>query len=197
MLHPPDAVRARASIAVVAPPRASQHRVAEARTPNGRRGVLALVETRLELLADAEHELWWRADHTDGERLVRGGWSTVRMLLGSVDGNQWPWTGITLDTESATRWAQVLGTPQKLTLEIGSGNDFWRLGHAHQPPGHPIEMPPGCQWWVTWVWSHQIFTADEAYGVTRQYLTTGLVDAGSWSMEELHETRHRQRPRAI
>lgn len=160
--------------------------------PQTRTGFLALVDPQSEILTDAGFELWWRANHTNDELPVLGGWLTVRMLIGSIDGNQWPWTGITLDTSTTSRWAQVLGTPQKLTLEIGSADEFWRVGHAHRLHGSPIEMPTECQWWVTWIWANQTFTADEAYRIARHYLLTGLVDPGLWTTELLHETKHRK-----
>ncbi len=178
-----------ASMMLAASPEAPPETVAATRPG---RGTLLVLDPQPVDLAEASSELWWRADHTDGELPVCGGWPTVRMLIGSVDGHEWPWTGITLNTPDVYRWVQVLGTAHKMTLEIGDTTNFWRIGHAHQPHGNPVEMPPKCQWWVTWVWANQTFTANEAYTIARRYLSTGLIDSSTCSMETLNETKHRQ-----
>lgn len=140
---------------------------------------------------NAVDSLLWRANHFCGDRLVRGGWPTVRMLLGSIDGDSWPWTGVSLDTGTCYRWIQVLGTPDRMTVEVGSPEQVWRVGWAGRPCGQRVELPLPCQWWVTWVWENQLLTADQAFAVARAYLRTGHLDGVFWSLEILAERRHR------
>ena len=127
------------------------------------------------IVAAQEPELFWVANHTHVVQPVRGGWPTVRMLIGSIDGDQWPWTRIVVDTDDVYRWVQVLGTPESMTVEIGGGDDAFRIGRASTPRGAPVILPLECQWWVPVVWERQIFTADEATLITREYLTSGVL----------------------
>jgi hypothetical protein len=126
-------------------------------------------------VAAQEPELFWVANHTQVVQPVCGGWLTVRMLIGSIDGDQWPWTRILVDADEIYRWVQVLGTPESMTVEIGGEDDAFRIGHARTPRGAPVVLPRECQWWVPIVWEHQSFTADEALLITREYLTNGGV----------------------
>jgi hypothetical protein len=96
-----------------------------------------------------EPQLFWVANHIRVCQPVRGGWPAVRMLIGSVDGDQWPWTRIEMDTEEIYRWVQVLGTPESMTVEIGGGEYAFRIGRAHVSPGAPVVLPLECQWWVS------------------------------------------------
>ena len=145
-----------------------------------------------EVEAGEEAELWWNANHQGVVQPVRGGWLTVRLLIGSVDGVGWPWTAIEYRTDHAYRWIQVLGTPDRMTLEVGGGKSAYRVGRAAQPRGARASMPQECQWWVLAVWDNQTFTADEAYQIARTYLSRGLL-ADKWSLEEILYLRHRLR----
>ena len=141
-------------------------------------------------IAAQEPELFWAANHTQVVQPVRGGWPTVRMLIGSIDGDQWPWTRIEVDTDDIYRWVQVLGTSERMTVEIGGGDDAFRIGRARTPRGAPVVLPFECQWWVPVVWERQIFTADEATRVTREYLTNGWLSC-HFDLELVTSTRNR------
>ncbi len=141
-------------------------------------------------VAAQEPQLFWAANHTQAVQPVRGGWPTVRMLIGSIDGDGWPWTKIEVDTDHIYRWVQVLGTPESMTVEIGGGDDAFRIGRARAPRGAPVVLPRECQWWVPVVWEHQIFTADEAALITREYLTNGGLSR-HFDLELVTSRRHR------
>jgi hypothetical protein len=141
-------------------------------------------------VAAQEPQLFWAANHTRVVQPVRGGWPTVRMLIGSIDGDQWPWTKIELDTDDIYRWVQVLGTPESMTVEIGGGDDAFRVGRARTPRGTPVVLPRECQWWVPIIWEHQTFTADEAIIVTREYLVNGWLSR-HFDLELVTSTRNR------
>lgn len=124
------------------------------------------------------------------KRPVLGGWPSVGLLIGSVDGAGWPWTTIEYRTDQAYRWIQVLGTPDWMTLEVGGGRNVYRGGHAGQQRGARVSMPPECRWWVPVVWENQTFTAGEAYQIARPYLLCGPLP-GACSLEETLYLRHR------
>lgn len=142
--------------------------------------------------ADEEITLWWNANHHYTKQPVRGGWPTVRLLIGSVDGNGWPWTTVEYRTDHAYRWIQVLGTPDRMTLEVGGDGDVYRVGHAGQDRGARVPMPPECQWWVPAIWTTQTLTADEAYQIARPYLACGLLPE-ECSLEEILYRLHRNK----
>jgi hypothetical protein len=123
---------------------------------------------------------------------VRGGWLTVRLLIGSVDGAGWPWTTIENRTDQTCRWIQVLGTPDRLTLEIGGDGYVYRVGHAEQGRGSRVPMPQECQWWVPAIWDNQVLTADQAYQIAKRFLSCGLL-AQACSIEEITYLEHRLR----
>lgn len=141
-------------------------------------------------VAAQEPQLFWDANHTQVVQPVRGGWPTVRMLIGSIDGDQWPWTRIVVDTDDIYRWVQVLGIPESMTIEIGGGDDAFRIGRARSPRGAPVVLPRECQWWVPVVWEHQIFTADEATLIAKEYLTGGVLSR-HFDLELVTSTRNR------
>ena len=126
-------------------------------------------------VAAQEPQLFWAANHTQVVQPVLGGWPTVRLLVGSVDGDQWPWTRIEVDTDDIYRWVQVLGTSESMTVEIGGGDDAFRIGRARAPRGAPVVLPRECQWWVPIIWEHQTFTADEATLIAQEYLISGVL----------------------
>lgn len=154
--------------------------------------VVVELEPSFQVKPEEEVELWWNANHHYAKERVRGGWPTVRLLIGSVDGAGWPWTTIEYRTDRAYRWIQVLGTPTCMTLELGGGRNVYRVGRAAQARGARVPMPQECQWWVVAVWDNQIFTADEAYRIARTYLARALL-ADEWSLEEIFYLRHRLR----
>ena len=141
-------------------------------------------------VAAQEPQLFWAANHTQVVQPVRGGWPTVRILIGSIDGDQWPWTRIELDTDDDYRWVQVLGTSESMTVEIGGGDDAFRISRAHTSRGAPVILPCECQWWVPVVWEHQTFTADEAIRVAREYLVNGWLSR-HFDLELVKSTRNR------
>jgi len=141
-------------------------------------------------VAAQEPALFWDANHTQVAQPVRGGWPTVRMLIGSIDGDQWPWTRIVVDTDDIYRWVQVLGTPESMTVEVGGGDDAFRIGRAGATCGAPVVLPRECQWWVPVVWEHQIFTADEAALIAQEYLTSGVLSR-HFELELVESTRNR------
>ena len=126
-------------------------------------------------IAAEEPELFWCANHTHMDLAVRGGWRTVRMLIGSLDGDWWPWTWIAASTARNGPWVQVLGTPEAMTIEIGGFGNALRVGRAGAPSGTPLVLPPECRYWVPKVEGNQSFTADEATAIAREYLTEGWL----------------------
>ena len=119
-----------------------------------------------------------------------GGWPTVRLLIGSIDGDGWPWTRIEVDTDDIYRWVQVLGTSEGMTVEIGGGDDAFRIGHVRAVRGAPVVLPRECQWWVPIIWEHQTFTADEAALIAREYLISGVLSR-HFDLELVKSTRNR------
>lgn len=122
-----------------------------------------------------EPELFWCANHTHIDLAVRGGWRTVRMLIGSVDGDRWPWTWIAGSTVRSGPWVQVLGTSEAMTVEIGGFGDVLRVGRAGAPHRARLMLPLECRHWVPQIAVNQSFTADEATAITREYLTEGWL----------------------
>ena len=103
-----------------------------------------------------------------------------------------PWTRIEVDTDDLYRWVQVLGTSESMTVEIGGGDDAFRIGHARAPRGAPVVLPRECQWWVPVVWEHQTFIADKAILITQKYLANGRLSR-HFDSEFITSTRNRNR----
>lgn len=122
--------------------------------------------------------LRWKANHSRGWHAVEGGWAAVRVLVGAIDGDWWPWTQI--ERTDSFRWFQVLGTPDRCILELGQDGHVAMVYRAdHGGPSGWLGLPSACAWWISAVRSDEALTADEAASVGQRWLL-GQEPWGAW-----------------
>lgn len=111
---------------------------------------------------------WWSANHLQDMRLpVVTGLSQVRLLVGALDGESWPWTAIGTGGEA---WFQVLGTRDACIIELGGNRRVMRVAHAYRPDASRHLLPAGCRWWVKTCRADEVFTADRASSIGIRHL---------------------------
>lgn len=118
--------------------------------------------------------LEWAANHSTGWRPVVGGWPTLRMLCGALDGAGWPW--LIVDNRDTGCSVQMLGTAEECLVEVARPGDRYRMVFrlAGQRGGwHPL--PRECRFWVAGLYDDEGFTAAEASAIAVDWLRDGRL----------------------
>lgn len=115
-----------------------------------------------------------------------GGWRQVRLLVGALDGNGWPWA--TIERVDTDRWFQTLGAADACVLELGSFGATAPVYSSESLAFGWAELPAECAYWFPAIRSDELLTADEASGVGMRWL---LEPWGAWGLRPSHFTPHR------
>lgn len=140
---------------------------------------------------EPEQSLFWRANHTDETLPVTGGAAQVRMLTGAIDGDSWPFTVVT--TVKGERWFQVLGTADSCILELGDLTTVTMVARRTDTPRTLVQLPPGCQYWVTSAAPSELFTAEVAAHLGTRHLRGYEVPYG-FELRPVHWRPNSRRP---
>lgn len=135
--------------------------------------------------------LWWRANHSNVSRRVTGGLAEVRSLLASIDGRSWPWTALTGSPEHNTPWAQALGSPGALVVEISTLRGPRIVYSRDVPKGEAQALPPECRDWVESAFSDELHDVDGAMRIALRHLLDVPLD-GRYGLRPVRKHEHRR-----
>lgn len=136
--------------------------------------------------------LWWRADHTLGNERVTGGLRGARALIGAIDGTGWPWTTLTSAPDSGAPWAQAIGEPGALVVELSSDGGPRIVFVRSKPRGRTVKMPAACRRWVPNAFVDELHTADEGMRIALRHLL-GLPLDPQLGLRRVRTHEHRRR----
>lgn len=171
------------------------------RTPTVDRMTLEVMPRRTALDAPAAEfmvllepliPLWWRANHTVSTERVTGGLRGARALIGAIDGTSWPWTTLTSAPDSGASWAQAIGEPGALAVELSSDDGPSIVFVRSTPRGTTVKMPAVCRRWVPNAFADELHTADEAMRIALRHLL-GLPLDPKLGLRRVRKHEHRRR----